>query len=109
MSRVSLPEPIAAYFEADRQNGPAVARCFTNNGVVVDEGQIHSGLAAIETWKTKTSAQTPYICEPILFELQGRKRVVTGLVAGNFPGSPILLRYIFVLERGQIASLEITP
>jgi hypothetical protein len=29
-------------------------------------------------------------------------------VSGNFPGSPVDLRYRFGLERGLIASLEIT-
>ena len=33
---------------------------------------------------------------------------VTGHVVGNFPGSPVDLRYHFRLERGRIASLEIT-
>ena len=39
MSKLSLPEPIAAYFDADKRDGEAVARCFTNQGVVEDEGQ----------------------------------------------------------------------
>jgi hypothetical protein len=30
-------------------------------------------------------------------------------VSGNFPGSPLDLRYVFVLERGKIASLEVAP
>jgi len=30
-------------------------------------------------------------------------------VTGNFPGSPVDLRYSFALEQGKIASLEITP
>ena len=31
------------------------------------------------------------------------------LLTGNFPGSPVDLRFFFRLERSTIASLEITP
>jgi len=43
MRELKLPEPIAAYFEADRRDGAAVARCFTNDGVVIDEGRTYAG------------------------------------------------------------------
>ena len=48
MKALDLPEPIAAYFDADRHDGQAVARCFTRDGLVLDEGHTHSGLAAID-------------------------------------------------------------
>ena len=35
------------------------------------------------------------------------KTVVTSRVAGNFPGSPVNLEYVFGLERDKITSLEI--
>jgi len=34
-----LPEPIATYFAADSLDGKAVARCFTRDAVVKDEGK----------------------------------------------------------------------
>ena len=107
MKDLSLPEPIEAYFEADRRGGPAVARCFTNDGTVMDEGQTHTGLAAIEAWKTAASAQFSYFAEPSALEKKDRKYIVTSRVTGDFPGSPVDLRYTFTLERGKIASLEI--
>jgi hypothetical protein len=36
MRGLNFPEPIAAYFEADRRDSADVARCFTTDGVVVD-------------------------------------------------------------------------
>jgi hypothetical protein len=39
--RLNLPEPIAAYFDADKRDSEAIARCFTKDAVVKDEGQIH--------------------------------------------------------------------
>jgi len=109
MKDLSLPEPIEAYFEADRRGGHAVARCFTNDGTVVDEGQTHTGPAAIEAWKTAVSAKFAYITEPFALEKMDRGYIVTSRVTGDFPGSPVDLRYSFTLERGKIASLEIKP
>ena len=109
MKEMSLPEPVAAYFEADKRDGHAVARCFTNGGVVMDEGRTHAGLAAIEAWKTATSARFSYVTEPVAFEKKDRKYFVTSRVTGDFPGSPVDLQFTFTLERGKIASLEITP
>lgn len=109
MNDLSLPEPIDAYFAADRGDAPAVARCFTKDGAVVDEGRTHTGLAAIEAWKTATSARYSYIAEPFALERKDRAYIVTSKVTGDFPGSPVNLRYTFILERGKIASLEIKP
>lgn len=108
MNALNLPEPIAAYFQSDSQDGRAVARCFTKDAQVRDEGQTHEGIAAIEAWKAETSSRYSYTTTPIKLEKTGRVYVVTGHVVGNFPGSPVDLRYRFVLERGKIASLEIT-
>jgi hypothetical protein len=109
MKELNLPEPIAAYFEADRRDSHAVASCFTNEAVVTDEGKTHAGLAAIKAWKAAASTQYSYVAEPIAVEKAARKYVVTSRVTGDFPGSPADLRFIFAIERGKIASLEITP
>ena len=50
MTELNLPEPIAAYFEADRRDSHAVARCFTNEAVVTDEGHTHAGLPALRAF-----------------------------------------------------------
>ena len=109
MKDLSLPEPIEAYFAADKLGAQPVARCFTNDGVVLDEGRTHAGLAAIEAWKTAASAQLSYSAEPFALEKKDRKYIVTSRVTGDFPGSPVDLQYTFTLERGKIASLEIKP
>jgi hypothetical protein len=108
MSTLTLPDPIAAYFAADPRDAAAVARCFTAHAVVKDEGRTHTGLDAIQAWKAAASAAYTCATEPLALEHQGGSHVVTGRVTGNFPGSPIDLRYHFRLERGLIVSLEIT-
>jgi hypothetical protein len=108
MNNLTLPEPIAAYFAADQQNAEALARCFTAQAVVKDEGRTHTGLDAIRAWKAGASAQYSYTSAPLALEQKHGCQVVTSRVVGNFPGSPVDLRYRFRLERGLIAGLEIT-
>ena len=106
---LNLPKPIAAYFSADRSDGEAVSRCFTENAVVKDEGHTHKGRAAIKEWKTDASAKYEYTCEPLKCEEKDGKTVVTSHLVGNFLGSPVDLRFFFKLEGDKIASLEIIP
>ena len=109
MTDLKLPEPIAAYFNADKRDGEAIARCFTTRAIVKDEGQTHSGRAAIKAWKTEVSAKYSYTSEPFAVEQKEGRYVVTSRLTGNFPGSPVDLRFVFRLERRKIAFLEITP
>lgn len=104
-----LPKQIADYFSADKGDAKAVSRCFTENATVTDEGRAHIGRAAIEKWKTDSSAKFEYTTEPFACEQKDGRTVVTSRVVGNFPGSPVDLRYFFRLEGDRIASLEIIP
>jgi len=106
---LDLPKPIAAYFNADQGDSEAVARCFTDTAVVKDEGHTHRGRAAIKKWKAEASAKYQYTSEPFACEQQDGKFVVTCRLTGNFPGSPVNLRFFFGLEETKIASLEIIP
>jgi len=105
---ITLPGPIAAYFAADQNDGDAVALCFTENAVVIDERQTHAGRAAIRRWKAEATTKFSYTVDPFAISEEGGQTVVTGHVAGDFPGSPVDLRYAFVLEGDKIARLEIT-
>lgn len=109
MNNLILPEPIAAYFDVDRRDGEAVAHCFTKQAVVKDEGQTHTGPTAIAAWKTAASAKYSYTSAPFAVEHQDGRYVVSSRLSGDFPGSPVDLRFIFRLERDKIAFLEITP
>ena len=104
---LALPQPIAAYFTADKEGGEAVAQCFTENAFVKDEGQTYRGRAAIKQWKADVSARYQYTSEPLACEQKEGNVVVTSRLTGNFPGSPLNLRFFFVLDGDKIASLEI--
>ena len=106
---LSLPKPIAAYFAADKGDSETLSRLFTENAVVKDEGHTYKGRAAIKQWKTDTSTKYEYTSEPFVCEQKDGKTVVTSRLTGNFPGSPVDLRFFFALEGDKIASLEIIP
>jgi SnoaL-like domain len=106
---LNLPKPVAAYFAADKADGEAVSQCFTDDAVVKDEGHTHTGRAAIKKWKEEASAKYQYTSELLACEQKGSKFVVTSRLTGNFPGSPVTLRFFFALEGDKIASLEVIP
>lgn len=51
MSPLNIPEPITAYYAADQQNPEALARCFTAQAIVKDEGRTYTGPEAIKAWE----------------------------------------------------------
>jgi len=105
---IDLPAPIAIYIAAENEGDTeAMARCFAEDAVVRDEGKTISGLAAIKRWKAETRKKYQHTVEPLAsFQKEG-KTIVTSRLTGNFPGSPIELRFIFGLDGDKIASLEI--
>jgi hypothetical protein len=107
MNTVTLPEPIAAYFAAEH-NPEALAHCFTAQAVMKDDGHTYTGISAIQTFMAAASARYSATSVPFALEREDGVHVVRAKVTGNFPGSPIDLSYRFRLERGLIASLEIT-
>jgi len=106
--KVQLPKVIAKYFAADQADANAVAECFAEDAIVVDENHTYTGQEAIKRWKAGTTARYKYSSKPIASKEQGEKTVVTSRLTGDFPGSPVDLRYTFTLDGNRIAALEIT-
>lgn len=106
---IKLPKAIKAYFEADRTGNPnAVAATFTENGIVKDKGKTHRGRDAIREWMADEAQQYSYTVDPFLITLESGKTQVTAHTVGDFPGSPIDLRFIFVQSGDKVSELEIT-
>ena len=107
MSTLNLPEPIAAYFAADKLNPEAIARCFTAQAVVKDEGRIHTGIDAIKAWKAAASTAYTYTVDPFALDQRGAPGSSGVESPAIFPGAG-RSSDAFRLERGLIVSLEIT-
>jgi hypothetical protein len=105
---IKLPAPIATYIAvANRGDTKALAECFAENAVVRDEGQTITGLIAIKQWMAETKRKYQHTIEPIALAEEESKTIVTNRLAGNFPGSPIELEFVFTLDADRITSLEI--
>lgn len=106
MNALTLPEPIAAYFAAEH-NPEALARCFTAQAVMKDDGHTYTGVDAIKAFMAEASARYSATTVPFALERGDGFQIVKAKVTGNFPGSPVDLSYRFRLERCLIAALEI--
>ncbi len=107
MNALTLPESIAAYFAAEHRP-EALARCFTPQAVLKDDGHTCTGVDAITAFMAEASAKYRATSAPFALENDDGLQTVRATVTGDFRGSPIDLSYRFRLERGLIASLEIT-
>lgn len=105
---IALPAAISRYFEADRgRDAKLVALCFSDNATVRDEGHVYNGPDEIRQWKAGSSKKYSYTTTAITIAQEHGRTVVTSHVEGDFPGSPVDLRYFFRLEDDKIAELEI--
>jgi len=105
---LQLPEPVAAYFAAaNSDDADRVAACFAADAVVRDEGRDRRGPAAIRAWAAEVRRKYRFHAEPTAAETTADLVVVTARVAGDFPGSPVELRYRFRLAGRAIVALEI--
>jgi len=105
----TLPRPIAAYFAAaNTHDSDATAACFADGAVVHDEGREMRGYAAIRAWKEQTDAKYRPRFQVTDAALVDGRTIVTVQVAGDFPGSPIVLHFAFTLAGEKIALLEIS-
>jgi hypothetical protein len=108
MMDVDLPVPIAIYLAAEnRGHAEIAAQCFTQRAVVRDEGKTIEGVAAIKQWEAETKRKYQHMIEPLTSVKKDGKIIVTNRLTGNFPGSPIELDFVFVLDGDRISSLEI--
>lgn len=105
-----LAPAIATYIEAtNSRDTSAVAQCFAEDANVFDEGQHQVGTAAIARWMEDTAQRYQPRVEVLKVQHRTGKVLVSNVVTGNFPGSPLELRYTFRLnEQGKISRLDIS-
>ena len=105
---LQLPKPVELYFAADDSNDPNdLDPCFAADATVRDEGRTHVGLDAIKRWKAETKKKYGHTIEPLQAEEHDGRIAVKGRVTGNFPGSPAILTFVFLVAHDRIKELEI--
>jgi hypothetical protein len=97
-------EYFAAAIDIDRDR---YLMLFSDEVVVHDDGQTHRGLAGVRGWRSEVPPVDYNLCE-----VTGTPAacVAAAEVSGDFPGSPITLRFAFRRDRqGKITTLDIKP
>jgi ketosteroid isomerase-like protein len=102
---MNLPNIISDLLTAQKNfDSKAYAICFSETALVFDENETHKGQIEIEKWNEKTNEMYHTQLEVLAFATN----ILTTKVAGNFEGSPIVLKYHFELKEGKIDRLQIT-
>ena len=109
MPPTKLAPAVAGYIAAaNSQDVDAVAACFVDDALVHDESQDRRGTAAIRAWAEEVSRKYRPTVEVLEASEEGGAVLVVGRVSGQFPGSPVDLRYAFTVNGNKIERLEIS-
>src|ERR1700752_4102584 len=108
MSSTKLAHAVAGYIAAaNAQDINAVTACFTEDAVVFDEKRERRGISAIRMWAEEASRKYRPTLEVLDVSHAGDTTVIAGRVSGDFPNSPVELRYAFTLQDEKIRCLKI--
>ncbi len=103
-----LPPPLARYFAAkNRHDVDAALAPFSETASVRDEGHTYAGRAAIRAWMEETTRKYRVTAEVSEVTTDGDRTRVAAIVSGNFPGSPVTLRFTFTIDKDRIERLDI--
>ena len=96
--QIPMPLPVQQCFQSEAYDDTCpMADCFTPDAVVTDERRTHKGRDAIRAWTAESKATTKYQVTRVSTDPDGDGVLVLGRVEGDFPGSPVMLRYQFEL------------
>jgi len=100
--------PLTACFveSMNAQDSAAFIACFAPDALVEDEGHTHRGTAEITAWIEAAFANFQPVLEVTATTSTGTGVVITGLVSGTFPGSPIVLNYHLTIAQDEITALK---
>ena len=103
-----LPQVIATYMLAQNDNdSDKLITCFKDNAVVHDDGMEMRGTNAIKEWVDMSNEKYQFTTEVTGLVKRDEDTIVTGMLTGNFEGSPVSLDYHFTLNGDKIAMLSI--
>lgn len=97
-----IKQLIKAQDDFDSEN---YARCFTENAIVIDEGKIYTGRNEIKEWIDHANKTYRVIMKPLSFSSE--LNVLSAEISGNFPGSPLEIKYHYTFKNDLIHSLKI--
>lgn len=111
MTIADAPDVVVRYMRAAAEGDVAtLVACFIADAEVVDEDQTFRGHDEIRRWRATLASKFTYTLEVVGSEATGPNSFsVIAKLVGNFPSSPVELKFRFVLRGELIAALEIAP
>lgn len=105
---LKLPEAIEIYFQASNSyDSKLLAKCFTEDAILYDEGLAYHGPDAIESHLVEAHNNLLIKTNVTNVAEKNGETVVTATISGNFDGSPVALDYHFTMKDEKIATLKI--
>ena len=103
---MNLPKVIIDLVKAqDNFDSTAYAKCFTETAVVSDEGKRYNGKREIKSWIEKANKEYKVTMKPL--EYSEIKQTLNAQISGTFPGSPLILTYLYEFKDELIHTLKI--
>lgn len=106
---MNLPKVVTDLIAAQNTfDSAAYANCFSETGVMFDEGKDHAGRIEIEQMIDEANKKYRSVMKPLEYTENGNSSVLLAECSGTFPGSPIVLKFHFEIADGQIQYLKVT-
>ncbi|KAA1395342.1 nuclear transport factor 2 family protein [Aeromicrobium ginsengisoli] len=102
-----MTDLIQRYFDLAVSDLEAWFELFADDVVVEDDGRTHRGIAEVRAWRSDVPSVSYTVID---VSTDDGYPIATADIAGDFPGSPIALRYHFIdIDDDQIRHLAIRP
>ena len=103
---MNLPKVVTDLIKTQNNfDSVAYANCFTETAIVFDEGKTHNGRKEIEKWIDEANKKYQATMKPL--EYSETEHTLKTEVSGTFPGSPIVMTYLYEFQDDLIQSLKI--
>lgn len=105
---MTLPQPITAYIQAANAHDTlALFGTLTADATVTDERRAYCGHKEIQEWSKRTFHAYQATFDVLEVTQTHHEAVVTAQVTGTFNGSPLPLRFSFIIRGNKTATLTI--
>ena len=103
---MNLPKVVTDLIKTQNNfDSVAYANCFTETAVVFDEDKTHNGRKEIEKWIDEANKKYQATMKPL--EYSETEHTLKTEVSGTFPGSPLVMTYLYEFQDDLIQSLKI--
>ena len=106
---MNLPKVVTDLVKAQNDfDAHAYANCFSETGVMLEEGKPFTGPVEIQHLIEETNEKYRSVMKPLEYTENGTSSILSTEVSGTFPGSPLVLKFHFDIIDGKIQYLKVT-